>query len=348
MATFACSRLKYFRVTTYGESHCKYVGCIVDGVPPGMALTESALTTPRDEKDRVEIQSGAEFGVKLGTPIAIIVATMDLYSRPSHADWTYLEKYGVKASSGRGRKIVALVSSIGAIDMFLPTAAHPSPSMNPAFLSVVGSITREKVDEFVPVRCPDATASKKMSEYIAEFKEREESIGGTVTYIIMNVPSGLGELMFHKIEGMLAHAMLSIPATKGFEIGSGFGGYEVPRSIHNDPFILAPANGISRPRLTTKTSNSGGIQGGIKNGAPIYFRVGFKPPPTIGQAQKTASYVGDPNTVPIVEAMSALVIIDALMVQQSRQQSRSLLPPLKMATTSAYLDDRSSYENISC
>lgn len=134
--------------------------------------------------------------------------------------------------------------------MFLPTAAHPSPSMNPAFLSVVGSITREKVDEFVPVRCPDATASKKMSEYIAEFKEREESIGGTVTYIIMNVPSGLGELMFHKIEGMLAHAMLSIPATKGFEIGSGFGGYEVPRSIHNDPFILAPAV----PNLETDTS----------------------------------------------------------------------------------------------
>jgi chorismate synthase len=379
----------------------------VDGVPPGMELTEddiqpqltrrrpgqSALTTPRDEKDRVEIQSGTEFGITLGTPIAMIVrnqdqrpkdygnSTMDLYPRPSHADWTYLEKYGVKASSGGGRssaretigrvaasaiaekylklahgiEIVAFVSSVGGVHMFPPSATHPTPSTDPAFLSLIETITRARVDEFVPVRCPDAKASSRMAEYIAEFRDRKDSIGGTVTCVIRNVPSGLGEPVFDKMEAMLAHAMLSIPASKGFEIGSGFGGCEVPGSIHNDPYILAPEvppmetgasrNGIPRPKLTTKTNNSGGIQGGITNGAPIYFRVAFKPPATIGQAQKTATYDGDvdgileakgrhdpcvvPRAVPIVEAMAALVVVDALMAQQARQTTRSLLPPLK-------------------
>jgi chorismate synthase len=354
---------------------------------------QSALTTPRDEKDRVQIQSGTEFGITLGTPIAMLVknedqrpkdygnSTMDLYPRPSHADWTYLEKYGVKASSGGGRssaretigrvaagaiaekylklahgiEIVAFVSSVGAIHMFPPTATHPSPSTNPAFLSLIQTVTRQKVDEFVPVRCPDAASSEKMAEYIAGFRDRQDSIGGQVTCVIRNVPSGLGEPVFDKMEAMLAHAMLSIPATKGFEIGSGFGGCEVPGSIHNDPFILAPEvppmetgaskNGIPRPKLTTKTNNSGGIQGGITNGAPIYFATAFKPPATIGQAQQTATYSGVengilaakgrhdpcvvPRAVPIVEAMAALVIMDALMAQQARQAARNLLPPLK-------------------
>ncbi|KAL5324719.1 hypothetical protein ACEPPN_009267 [Leptodophora sp. 'Broadleaf-Isolate-01'] len=403
MSTFG----QYFKVTTYGESHCRSVGCIVDGVPPGMELTEddiqpqmtrrrpgqSALTTPRNEMDTVEIQSGTEFGVTLGTPIAMIVrnkdqrpkdygnSTMDLYPRPSHADWTYLEKYGVKASSGGGRssaretigrvaasaiaekylklahgiEIVAFVTSVGSKHMFLATAEHPTPSTNPAFLSLIETITREKVDEFVPVRCPDATAAKVMGDHIAEFRDKEDSIGGTVTCVIRNVPSGLGEPVFDKMEAMLAHAMLSIPASKGFEVGSGFGGCEVPGSKHNDAFILAPVippmetgaskNGVPRPKLTTKTNNSGGIQGGITNGTPIYFRVAFKPPATIGKAQETATYDGDeggvleakgrhdpcvvPRAVPIVEAMAALVIVDALMAQQSRQMTRSLLPPLK-------------------
>lgn len=354
---------------------------------------QSALTTPRDEKDRVEIQSGTEFGITLGTPIAMIVrnqdqrpkdygnSTMDLYPRPSHADWTYLEKYGVKASSGGGRssaretigrvaasaiaekylslahgiEIVAFVSSVGNVHLFPPTVAHPTASTNPAFLSLIDNISRKGVDEFVPVRCPDATASARMAEEIAAFRDRDDSIGGTVTCVIRNVPSGLGEPCFDKMEAMLAHAMLSIPASKGFEIGSGFGGCEVPGSIHNDPFVVASEqpvvdtgaakNGIPRPKLTTKTNNSGGIQGGITNGAPIYFRVAFKPPATIGQAQQTSTYDGDedgvleakgrhdpcvvPRAVPIVEAMAALVVIDALMAQQARQTSRSLLPPLK-------------------
>jgi chorismate synthase len=354
---------------------------------------QSALTTPRNEKDKVEIQSGTEFGITLGTPIGMLVknedqrpkdygnSTMDLYPRPSHADWTYLEKYGVKASSGGGRssaretigrvaagaiaekylrlahgvEIVAWVSSVGSIHMFTPTASHPTPATNPAFLRLIETIDRPTVDAFVPVRCPNAEVSAKMAECIAEYRDRQDSIGGTVTCVIRNVPSGLGEPAFDKMEAILAHAMLSIPATKGFEIGSGFGGCEVPGSKHNDPFIVAPAvppletgasnNGVSRPRLTTKTNNSGGIQGGITNGAPIYFRVAFKPPATIGQAQQTASYDGDedgileakgrhdpcvvPRAVPIVEAMASLVVIDALMAQQARQTARSLLPASK-------------------
>ncbi|EON96323.1 putative chorismate synthase protein [Phaeoacremonium minimum UCRPA7] len=411
MSTFG----EYFRVTTYGESHCRSVGCIVDGCPPGMELTEadiqpqmtrrrpgqSNITTPRNEKDRVLIQSGTEFGVTLGTPIGMMVmnedqrpkdygnATIDMYPRPSHADWTYLEKYGVKASSGGGRssaretigrvaagaiaekylklaygvEITAFVTSVGNVHMFPPTPEHPSPSTNPAFLNLLQTVNRETVDQFLPVRCPDEEMSRKMEDCIGEFKKREDSIGGTVTCVIKNVPSGLGEPCFDKLEAMLAHAMLSIPATKGFEIGSGFGGCEVPGSIHNDAFIRAPEetagaqqtgaarNGLHRPRLTTKTNYSGGIQGGISNGAPIYFRVGFKPPATIGQAQTTATYDGEsegvlaakgrhdpcvvPRAVPIVEAMAALVIMDAVLAQQARHTAKSLLPPLRQTINTA-------------
>lgn len=362
---------------------------------------QSAITTPRNEKDRVQIQSGTEDGVTLGTPIGMLVlnedqrpkdygnSTMDLYPRPSHADWTYLEKYGVKASSGGGRssaretigrvaagaiaekylklaygvEIVAFVSSVGPEHLYPPTAEHPSPSTNPDFLKLLQSVTRESVDANLPVRCPDEAASRRMEDLIASFRDRADSIGGTVTCVIKNAPSGLGEPCFDKLEAMLAHAMLSIPATKGFEIGSGFGGCEVPGSIHNDPFIPAEtANtleqqqsqqstitgaeraGIPRPKLTTKTNFSGGIQGGITNGAPIYFRVGFKPPATIGQAQTTATYDGSnegvlaakgrhdpcvvPRAVPIVESMAALVLMDAVLAQQARSMARSLLPPL--------------------
>jgi chorismate synthase len=388
MSTFG----EHFRVTTYGESHCRSVGCIVDNCPPGMPLTEadiqpqmtrrrpgqSALTTPRNEKDKVEIQSGTEFGVTLGTPIAMVVrnedqrpkdyggSTMDLYPRPSHADFTYLEKYGVKASSGGGRssaretigrvaagaiaekyltlahsvEIVSWVSSVGSEHHFPPTSDHPTPSTNPKFLKLISTITREEVDSFAPVRCPDAATSARMIKTIEKYRDAHDSIGGTVTCVIRNCPIGLGEPVFDKLEASLAHAMLSIPATKGFEIGSGFGGCEVPGSVHNDPFVMQ--NG----KLTTKTNNSGGIQGGITNGAPIYFRVAFKPPATIGQAQSTATYdMKDgvleakgrhdpcvvPRAVPIVEAMAALVLIDALMAQGARENARSLLPPLKMA-----------------
>lgn len=356
---------------------------------------QSAITTPRDEKDRVEIQSGTEFGITLGTPIGLRVlnenqrpkdygnSTMDLYPRPSHADWTYLEKYGVKASSGGGRssaretigrvaagaiaekylrdaygiEIVAFTSAVGNEFLFPPSAEHPTPSTNPDYLSLIDTITREQVDSHLPVRVPSSTAQTRMENLIADFRDRQDSIGGTVTCVIRNCPSGLGEPCFDKLEAQLAHAMLSIPATKGFEIGSGFGGTQVPGSIHNDAFIAAPQVGDSvsslssnntrggqiRPRLTTKTNNSGGIQGGISNGAHIYFTVAFKPPATIGQAQNTTAYDETtgvleakgrhdpcvvPRAVPIVESMAALVIMDSLLAQLARQTARSYLPPL--------------------
>lgn len=363
-----------------------------DDIQPQMTRRrpgQSALTTPRDEKDRVQIQSGTEFGITLGTPIGLMVrnedqrpkdyggSTMDMFPRPSHADYTYQEKYGVKASSGGGRssaretigrvaagaiaekylslthgvEIVSFVTSVGNEHLFPPTLEHPTAATNPLYLSLLSTITRAEVDSFLPVRCPDAEASKRMAEKIAQFRDAKDSIGGTVTCVIRNTPLGLGEPCFDKLEAMLAHAMLSIPATKGFEIGSGFGGCEVPGSIHNDAFIQALAvpgsatanssvNG-TYPRLTTKTNNSGGIQGGISNGAPIYFRVAFKPPATIGQAQNTAMYNSQegvleakgrhdpcvvPRAVPIVEAMAALVIMDALLSQEARQAARSKLP----------------------
>ena len=230
------------------------------------------------------------------------------------------------------------MSSVGSEHLFPPTVEHPTPSTNPEFLSMIGDISREKVDSFVPVRCPDAGASERMTKVIEKFRDAHDSIGGTVTCVIRNCPIGLGEPCFDKLEAMLGHAMMSIPATKGFEIGSGFGGCEVPGSKHNDPFVLG-----SNGKLTTKTNNSGGIQGGISNGAPIYFRVAFKPPATIGQAQQTANYSFEegvleakgrhdpcvvPRAVPIVEAMASLVVIDSLMAQHARERTRSLIPSL--------------------
>lgn len=381
-----------------GESHGVSVNAIVDGCPPGLQLTEndiqpqltrrrpgqSALSTPRDEKDRVEIQSGTEFGVTLGTPIALRTMNenqrphdykgdkMDLYPRPSHADFTYLEKYGVKASSGGGRssaretisrvaagaiaekvlkdsygiEIVAFTSSIGREQLFPPTPARETASTNPEFLSLINRIDRSTVDSYQPVRCPSVEASKRMEALIERYRDEKDSIGGTVTCVIRNVPTGLGEPCFDKMEALFAHAMLSIPATKGFEIGSGFSGTRVPGSQHNDAFVRA-AEGTSsdvkhaRPRLTTRTNNSGGIQGGIANGAHIYFDVAFKPPATIGQAQATAGYdQADgvleakgrhdpcvvPRAIPIVESMAALVLVDSLMAQEARTRMRSLLP----------------------
>ncbi|KAJ2632268.1 bifunctional chorismate synthase/riboflavin reductase [NAD(P)H] aro2 [Coemansia sp. RSA 1290] len=380
MSTFG----KEYRVTTYGESHCKSVGCIVDGVPPGLALTEediqvqltrrrpgqSNLTTPRNEKDRVSIQSGCEFGYTLGTPICLTVQNQDqrprdytetdLYPRPSHADWTYLQKYGVKASSGGGRssaretigrvaagaiaekylhevygvEIVAFVSSVGTIDM-PHSATHEAG--NSGFQQLLSTITREQVDQNA-VRCPDESTAQRMQEEILSCSQEKNSTGGVVTCVIRNAPAGLGEPCFDKLEALLAHAMLSIPATKGFEIGSGFSGTRLMGNEHNDAFV-ADSNG----QLRTKTNHSGGIQGGISNGENIYFRVAFKPPATISQDQHTATYNGKegvlaargrhdpcvvPRAVPIVETMAAITIMDAVLQQNGRTATRSLLKPI--------------------
>ena len=378
---------------SYGESHCLSVGCIVDGCPPGLKLTEddiqpqltrrrpgqSALTTPRDEKDRVQIQSGTEFGITLGTPIALMVKnedqrpkdyggnTMDKFPRPSHADYTYQMKYGTKASSGGGRssaretlarvaagaiaekylstafgiEIVAFVSSVGQEHLFPPTPADPYVTTNPAYLELLNQITRTDVDSFLPVRCPNKEASDRMAKIIAAHRDQQDSIGGTVTCVIRNMPVGVGEPCFDKLEAILAHAMLSIPSTKGFEIGSGFGGCEIPGSIHNDPFVHSATSNFGKVNgkhyLSTKTNNSGGIQGGISNGENVFFRVAFKPPATIGQSQTTVTYDGDPDVleakgrhdpcvvpraVPIVEAMAACSIMDSIMAQDGRIAAR--------------------------
>ncbi|KAH8101523.1 chorismate synthase [Cristinia sonorae] len=386
-----------FRVTTYGESHCASVGAIIDGCPPGLPLEpqdvqtqlsrrrpgQSNLTTPRDEKDLVQLQSGIEHGITLGTPIGLLVrnedqrprdySETDLYPRPSHADWTYLEKYGVKASSGGGRssaretigrvaagaiaekylklaygiEIVAFVSSVGKIRLpssISPPSQVPSDDddtvedvLSPEFVTLLKTITREEVDKYI-TRCPHAETSERMTKRILRAKESQDSIGGTVTCVIRNVPSGLGEPVFDKLEAKLAHAMLSIPATKAFEVGSGFRGTEVPGSRHNDAFLRREDGSMG-----TKTNWSGGIQGGITNGEDIYFRIGFKSPATISQAQDTAQYDGTPGTlaargrhdpcvvpraVPIVEAMASLVIMDHVLMQHARKASAALLPPI--------------------
>ncbi|CAF3477854.1 bifunctional chorismate synthase/riboflavin reductase [NAD(P)H] aro2 [Fusarium graminearum] len=388
---------QFFRVTTAGESHGKSVSCIIDNCPPNLGLTEadiqpqlnrrrpgqSAITTPRNEKDRVTIHSGTEDGVTLGTPILLTVPnedqrpkdygnkTIDLYPRPSHADWTYLEKYGTKASSGGGRssaretiarvaagavaekwlkeaygiEIVAFVTSVGNIKLF---GDSDSMSADPAFLSLAERITRQEVDDNLPVRCPDDAYGRAMEARIAELRDAHDSTGGTVTCVIRNAPSGLGEPCFDKLQATLAHAMMSIPAVKAFELGSGFQGAEMTGSKHNDPFVPAPAldaasekTGIPRSKLQTKTNHSGGIQGGISNGMPIFFKVGFKPPATISQDQTTARYDGQgegilsakgrhdpcvvPRAVPIVEGMAALVIADAIMAQHARQMATDII-----------------------
>jgi chorismate synthase len=350
-----------FKVTTFGESHCTGVGAVVDGCPPRLPLCEadiqrqldrrrpgqSRLTTDRDEADTVAILSGTENGLTLGTPIALLVpnkdqrpadyASMSQVPRPSHSDFTYQMKYGIRAASGGGRssaretigrvaagavaekllrerfgvEIVAWVSAVGEVD---------APDVE------VLSIDRAGVDRF-DVRCPHAESAERMMAEIGKVREAKDSIGGVVTCVCRNVPAGLGEPVFGKAEALLAQAMLSIPATKGFEIGSGFAGARMRGSAHNDPFV--PKDG----RLGTLTNRSGGVQGGITNGEPIVFRVAFKPPATIGRAQQTAGFEGEPVTleaqgrhdpcvvpraVPIVESMAALVLADLALIQSMR------------------------------
>jgi chorismate synthase len=352
-----------FRVNTFGESHCKGVGAVVDGCLPGMALSEadiqgqldrrrpgqSDVATPRSEQDQVVIQSGVENGRTLGTPVSMFVGNLDHqpqdYSdmvdipRPSHADFTYQEKYGIKASSGGGRssarETIGRVCGGAIAEQFL-NKAHGVEIV--AWVSRVKDIEgalpdlmtldRQTVDQTI-IRCPDGHAAKKMKTLIQQTKEAKDSVGGVVSCVCRHVPPGLGEPCFDKLEAMLARAMLSIPATKGFEIGSGFSGARMAGSKHNDPFVLK--NG----RLGTRTNFSGGVQGGISNGEPIFFRVAFKPPATIGLPQKTVDFQGRPVTleakgrhdpcvvaraVPIVESMAALVLADCELIQRSRRQ----------------------------
>jgi len=349
-----------YRVSTFGESHCRGVGAIVDGCPPRIPLTEadiqpqldrrrpgqSKVATARAESDTVTIMSGTENGLTLGTPIGLFVPNkdqrpgdyqeMNQIPRPSHADYTYQMKYGIRASSGGGRssaretigrvaagaiaekvlklkfgiEIVAWVSSVGIFDGQVDAA----------------TITRDIVDGNM-VRCPDSAMAKKMEDAIVAAKDAGDSLGGIVTCVCRNVPAGWGEPVFEKLEAKLAQAMMSLPATKAFEIGSGFSGTRLSGSAHNDPFVKKGNH------LGTSTNYSGGIQGGISNGEPIVFRVAFKPPATISKAQPTVNFNGDdvvleakgrhdpcvvPRAIPIVETMAAIILMDAALQQHAR------------------------------
>jgi chorismate synthase len=351
-----------FRATTFGESHCRGVGVVVDGCPPRLPLTEediqpqldrrrpgqSRLTTDREEADRVTILSGTENGITLGTPIALLIpnqdqrpvdyASLKQIPRPSHADYTYQIKYGIRSSSGGGRasarETIGRVAAGAVAEKFLYERYGVEIV---AWVSAVGAVKAIKVDlmtvdraavDLSDVRCPHAESAERMTAAIVQVKAVEDSLGGVIACVCRNVPAGLGEPVFGKAEALLAQAMLSIPATKGFEIGSGFAGARMRGSAHNDPFISKDG------RLGTLTNRSGGVQGGITNGEPVVFRVAFKPPATIGQAQETVDFEGQPATlepggrhdpcvvpraVPIVESMAALVLADLVLIQSMRR-----------------------------
>lgn len=351
-----------FKVTTFGESHGKGVGAVLDGVPARLPLSEadiqvqldrrrpgqSHLSTPRQEEDRVTILSGVEGGLTLGTPVALLVnnrdqrpgdyGEMSQTPRPSHADYTYQAKYGIRAASGGGRssarETIGRVAAGAVAEKYLRQVYGVEIV---AWVSAVGhevgptpdvlTLTRELVDRH-PVRCPDATSAARMEQAVLAAQEAKDSLGGVVNCVCRNLPAGWGEPVFDKLDALLAQAMLSLPATKGFDIGSGFAGATMTGAQHNDPFILRAG------RLGTLTNHSGGVQGGISNGEPVTFRVAFKPVATIGQSQATVDFAGNPvelaakgrhdpcvvpRAVPIVEAMAALVLADLALRQSMRR-----------------------------
>ena len=350
-----------FKVSTFGESHCKGVGAVVDGCPPNLPLCkadiqpqldrrrpgQSIVTTARIEKDEVSILSGVEHGITLGTPIGLFVANRDQrpgdykemqsVPRPSHADYTYQMKYGVRASSGGGRSSARETIGRVAAGAIAEKVLYEQYGISVvAWVKSVGSIeakdltgrnvTRDDVDQ-ADVRCPDTAVADRMMESIVNAREANDSLGGIITCECRNVPAGWGEPVFDKLDAKLGQAMLSLPATKGFEIGSGFRGTRLLGSQHNDPFTR------KGNRLGTITNHSGGVQGGISNGETIVFNVAFKPPATIGLPQKTVDFDGNsvvleakgrhdpcvvPRAIPIVETMAALVLVDFALRQRTR------------------------------
>lgn len=345
-----------FRITTFGESHGGGVGVIIDGCPPQLPITaaeiqadldrrrpgQSKITTPRQESDTCEILSGVFQGKTLGTPIAILVRNKDARSqdynemaakyRPSHADATYDAKYGIRNWQGGGR-----ASARETIGRVAAGAIAKKILRQVADVEIVAYVKRIKDLEAVIapetvsleavesniVRCPDAECAARMIDLIEATRQAKDSIGGVVECLARNVPKGLGEPVFDKLEADLAKALLSLPATKGFEIGSGFAGTLLTGSEHNDAYYI-DATGETR----TRTNRSGGIQGGISNGEPIMLRIAFKPTATIGKEQETVTRGGEstqlaakgrhdpcvlPRAVPMVEAMVALVLCDHML-----------------------------------
>jgi chorismate synthase len=351
-----------FSIATFGESHGGGVGVVVDGCPAGHALDpariqaqlsrrrpgQSALTSPRDEKDQVEILSGLDpdSGRTLGTPIAMLVrnenqkskdygSMADLY-RPSHADFTYDAKFGLRAIAGGGRasarETIGRVAAGALAEQLLEVWANVQIV---AYVSSVADVEAALPDEAVlsrahvdanDVRCPDPSAAARMIEVIEDARKSRDSVGGVVRCVIRNVPAGLGEPVFDKLTADLAKAMMSLPATRGFEVGDGFAATRLRGSQHNDPFYQDGA------QVRTRSNHSGGIQGGISNGEPIRFAVAFKPVATIFLPQETVTRAGEsvtfqakgrhdpcvlPRAVPMVEAMAALVLADHVLRQRT-------------------------------
>lgn len=341
-----------FRIMTFGESHGQAMGVVIDGCPAGLSISleeiqgeldrrrpgQSAITTQRQESDRVEILSGIFENTTLGTPIALLIPNKDQQSkdynhikdafRPSHADYTYQEKYGLRDYRGGGRASAReTVGRVAAGVIAKKVLIHDMPIKLNAYVSSVShvelqkpyhSLNFSKIDSNI-VRCPDPETAEQMIAIIEEARDGGDSLGGTITCVVQGCSVGLGSPVFDRLEAQLAKAMLSIPAVKGFEIGSGFGGTRMKGSEHNDVFEN------DGDRIRTKTNFSGGVQGGISNGMDIYFRVAFKPTATIMQKQDSVNKKGEsirleakgrhdpcvlPRAVPIVEAMTALVLAD--------------------------------------
>lgn len=347
-----------FKITTFGESHGKSIGVIIDGCPAGMPLDEaliqkdmdrrkpgqSKITTQRKESDTFHIQSGIFDGKTTGTPLMILIPNEDQRSkdyshiadkfRPSHADYTYQTKYGIRDYRGGGRssarETAARVAAGAVAKQFLQ---HKGIEVS-AYVSQVGTLRLEKSyheldlsrSEENIVRCPDPSTAEQMIELIDTTRKHRDTIGGIVSCVITGVPVGLGEPVFEKLHAELGKAMLGINAVKGFEYGSGFEGVALNGSQHNDAYYK------EGDKVRTRTNHSGGIQGGISNGEDIYFRVAFKPVATLMQDQESLNEAGEtvtvsgkgrhdpcvvPRAVPIVEAMTALVIADYYLLNQT-------------------------------
>ena len=352
---------KIFKISTFGESHGPAIGVTIDGLPAGIIIDiesiqnelarrrpgQSRITTQRKEEDEVEILSGIFEGISTGTPMAMIIRNQDQKSkdynhiaqqfRPSHADFTFQEKYGVRDYRGGGRssarETAARVAAGAVAKQFLAQAFGAEFY---AYVSQVGNLKLEKPYNELDltkidtndVRCPDGPMATEMFELIDRVRKAQDTIGGVVTGVIKKVPAGLGEPVFDKLHAELGKAMLSINAVKGFEYGSGFEGIKMNGSDHNDSFYM------EGEKVRTLTNRSGGIQGGISNVEDIYFNVAFKPVATIMQDQKSVDNAGNevtvsgkgrhdpcvvPRAVSIVEAMSALVIADFYLISRTNK-----------------------------
>ena len=354
---------KIFQISTWGESHGPAVGVTIDGCPAGVPIDEEAIqveldrrrpgqsdiTTPRSEADRLEVLSGVFEGSSTGAPILLMVRNKDARPqaydhlkdvyRPSHADYTYQAKYGHRDHRGGGRSSAretigrvaagAIARRILADSAGVELVAYVRRIHDIEAAIDAASVTRAAVESNA-VRCPDSAAAEKMIERIKQLRKEGDSAGGLVELVARGLPVGLGEPVFDRLEADLAKAMLSLPATKGFEVGSGFDGTRLTGSAHNDAFYK------DGDEVRTRSNNSGGVQGGISNGEDLVCRIAFKPTATINKEQETVSTSGEetvlkargrhdpcvlPRAVPIVEAMAALVLVDHWFLDRSRKLS---------------------------